>query len=681
MAELSEILNYYKDTKIVLYGLGTETDRFLIENGNNLSVVGLLDGFKSDGELYGYPIIPIAEAPEKGVKLIIVVARPGSCKAIAKRIGDFCREKDIALFDVRGRDLLDAAAVAFDFKNVSGESKATLMGKASEASVISFDLFDTLVMRKVKTYTDVFDILEYQLRDKGIFIPDFSKHRMFAEKELSKGNPPRLEQIYDSVLKAVGGCFVSASELAEMEWELDYSLLTVRKAVKEVFNSFVSMGKKVVITTDSYYTREQIVQILNKFELSGYEDLLVSCEYGTAKTQELFSVLSDKYKDKKVLHIGDDEFADIEKAKNRGIDTFRVYSAADLFDELGGLSTENEIESLSDHVKIGLFLEQIFNNPFWFENEERRLSVNDAFDIGYLFCGPMITDYTMWMNERVDTQGYSKMLFGARDGYLLGRLFRMMDDAKDSYYFLSSRTAAIRAGMDTQEDIDYVDSMKYFGTPEEALKVRYGIEVDDVTSIDRSAVILDKAKQQRTNYQKYIEKLGIGDGKLALFDFVAKGTTQMYLQKLFAQHMKGFYFLQLEPEFMADKGLDIEPFYSDEEKNTSAIFDNYYILETMLTAPYPQMEEMDTEGNPVFVKETRSESDLKVFERAQQGIIQYFRDYLGLLPKSARKENKKLDEKLLALVSRVQILDEDFLALKVEDPFFGRMTDIKDVIG
>ncbi len=56
----------------------------------------------------------------------------------------------------------------------------------------------------------------------------------------------------------------------------------------------------------------------------------------------------------------------------------------------------------------------------------------------------------------------------------------------------------------------------------------------------------------------------------------------MYLQKLFAQHIKGFYFLQLEPEFMADKGLDIEPFYSDEEKNSSAIFDNYYILETIL---------------------------------------------------------------------------------------------------
>ena len=43
--------------------------------------------------------------------------------------------------------------------------------------------------------------------------------------------------------------------------------------------------------------------------------------------------------------------------------------------------------------------------------------------------------------------------------------------------------------------------------------------------------------------------------------------------------------------------------------------------------------------------------------------------------------NKGLDEKLLELVNKVQILDEEFLGIKVEDTFFGRMTDIRDVLG
>lgn len=678
---LNDFLQKHKGTNISLYGLGTETERFINKYSSQLSIIGLLDGYKDSGEIYGYPIIPLSTILDYDIKLIIVIARPGSCKAIAKRIGDFCRENDIALFDVRGRDLLDTAAVAFDFKNVSGASREDLIKMASDAEVISFDLFDTLVMRKTKSYTDVFDLLDIKLRDEGIIIPDFTKHRLFSEKELSKDKPPRLEQIYDHVLKSSGGCSFSAEDLAKREWELDYSLLVGREAVREMFDSFVSMGKKVVITTDTYYSKDQIIQILDRNGISGFEDILVSCEYGTAKTQELFSVLSDKYIGKRILHIGDDEFADIEKAKSHGIDAFRIYSAVDLFDALGGLGAEEEIISLSDRAKMGLFLARIFNDPFWFEDEDQRLSVKDASDIGYLFCGPMISDFTLWMNDSIERQGYDQVLFGARDGYLIEKLFQMLRTSTSHYYFHTSRTAAIRAGMESQADIDYVDSMKFFGSPEETLKVRFGIDVNDVNTIDRNSAILEKGKYQRANYHKYIDKLGIAGGDLAFFDFVAKGTTQMYLQKLFSQHMKGFYFLQLEPEFMADKGLDIEPFYSDEEKNSSAIFDNYYILETILTAPYPQMVEMDNDGSPVFAKETRSKQDLRVFDRTQRGIMEYFEDYLSILPESARKENKKLDEKLLVLVNKVQILDEDFLSLKVEDPFFGRMTDIKDVIG
>ena len=53
----------------------------------------------------------------------------------------------------------------------------------------------------------------------------------------------------------------------------------------------------------------------------------------------------------------------------------------------------------------------------------------------------------------------------------------------------------------------------------------------------------------------------------------------------------------------------------------------------------------------------------------------------GLTTENAREENKKLDESFLSLVNKVQIKDESFLALKIEDPFFGRITDMKDMLG
>ena len=678
---LSELKVRIGDSKIALYGLGTETERFLDEHRDKLNVIGLLDSFRTDGEMYGYPIIPIETLPENNVRFIIVIARPGSCKAIAKRIGDFCRENDIALFDIRGKDLLDISPVTYNFKNVNGSTRKELLNKIENADVISFDLFDTLVMRKTSVYTDVFDILDNRLQEKGIDIPEFSRKRLFSEKELSKKQAPLLEEIYDFLLIDAGVSSIKARELSDMEWNLDATLMIERTAVTEIFRDCISKGKKVVITTDNYYSKGQVAGILERFGLTGYDELLVSCEYHTSKTQNLYEILKGKYKGLRILHVGDDEYADIEKAVEHGIDTYRLFSAAGLFDALGGLDVEPEIRGISDHIKLGLFIARIFNNPFCFEDEAQRVAINDASDIGYLFCAPMITDFVLWMKASTEEQEYSQILFGARDGYLIEKLYKKLESTGKYYYFLTSRTAAIRAGIDTQEDIDYVDSMKYSGTTQEALRARFGIEVEDVNAIDCNSLILNNSKKQRENYHKYIKKLGVGEENLAFFDFVAKGTTQMYLQKLFSQHLKGFYFLQLEPEFMKDKGLDIEPFYSDEEKNTSAIFENYYILETMLTAPYPQMVEMDDDGNPVFAKETRSEQNLQVFERTQQGIIEFFEDYLRILPDSSRTVNKKLDEKLLALVNKVQILDKEFLSLKVEDPFFGRMTDIKDILG
>ena len=677
---IDELLNKLGNERIALYGLGTETKRFLADHGDKLSVVGLLDGFRTDGEMYGYPIIPFEETIEKGVKHIIVVARPGSCKAIKKRIGGFCEQSGIELYDVRGNDLLAPVNVAYDFTLIDGGSMSELRRKIKEAEVVSFDLFDTLLARKVYQYTDVFELVEVWLKEKGVIIPNLAKLRLYAEKELSKARSPKLIEIYDEVLRTAGVDTVSAEEFCDIEWSIDTSVMTPRKKVLEVFFEAVESGKDVVITSDCYYSKEQIEKTLEKLGIFGYKELFVSSEYDTLKTQHLFDELIKKLPGKRIIHIGDDETADIKSAEERGINTFKLYAGTRLYDALGGLGLEEYMSSLSDRIKVGLFISRIFNSPFVFEDSGRRLCVDCAEDFGYLFCAPMITDFVHWMRGRIKDDGIGEILFGARDGYLLQKLYVMLGSNESPFYFYTSRTASIRAGMRTESDIDYVDSMRYSGTPEEALRVRFGIDVPNVDSVDRNALILEKAEHQRENYRKYIEKLGIKGGDLAFFDFVAKGTTQMYLHKLFSQHMKGYYFLQLEPEFMADKGLDIEPFYSDEEKDKSAIFDNYYILETVLTAPHPQIEEMDDNGNPVFVKETRSEKDLAVFDRMQSGIIDYFEDYIHILPDSVRENNKKLDEMLLALVNRVKILDEDFLSIRVEDPFFGRMTDIKDVL-
>lgn len=679
-----------KKKEIVLYGLSTETERVLNEWNGKYNVIGLLDGFKTSGEQFGYPIVDINDVVKQGDVIIIVVARPGSCKAIAKRIGGLCRENNVELFDIRGKDLLADTRVVYDFSAVQGYTRHNLLSAIEAVKAVSFDLFDTLAIRNISPFEGVLKLVDARLREKGVNISDFVNKRLKAEKMLSFNNAPRLVEIYFEVLKDSDEVDFTADELASIEFEVDKNLIEARRKVVDLLNNLVKQNMQVYITSDSYYTKEQISQILDKIGVSPVTDVLVSCEHGTSKTGNLFECLKDVSGESDVLHVGDDIVADIESAKRHGVNTFQIYSASELSELVGGLKLSENEDSLSDQIKVGMFIANLFNSPFQFEDAEKRIHVEDAKDVGYLFCAPMIMDFTKWFEEESKESEIANRWLCARDGYLIKRLYEIMYPSQKVEYFYTSRISAIRAGVENIADIEYVDGMKFSGECEENLKVRFGISADtlETNDIDEgqegllkySKVILDNSRSKRINNLKYIDKLEVQNGSISLFDFVAKGTSQMYIQRLTQKPIKGLYFLQLEPEFMKDKNLDIKPFYTEAERDSSAIFDNYYILETLLTSPEASVDEFDAEGNPIFAKETRSEKDIACFMRAQAGIIEYVKKYISICPKSERTINKKLDEVFLILVHNVEIRDRDFFSLTVEDPFFNRMTDITDVL-
>ncbi|SDH91900.1 hypothetical protein SAMN05421493_105139 [Pseudobutyrivibrio sp. 49] len=666
--------------KIALYGLGTETERLISQWGGGPKIIGLLDGFREEGELYGYPIISLQKAVEAGVQQIIVVARPGSCKVIAKRIREVCLENGISVYDVRGNDLLEIKEAKFDFSGINVYTKRDLLTAIDKADVIGFDLFDTFIGRKVLFYTDVFYLVESALKRNGTEISGFASKRIAVEKELSVGGAPKLVEIYERLLSEGTIDGASAKELAKLEWEIDSSLFVLREGMTDVIKYANENGKIVVVTTDCYYSKEQLLGMLGKFGLDLWDDVFVSSEYGKSKANGLFDVLKEQYAGRKILHIGDDEYVDVEKAVEAGINYYRIYGAKDLYESVGCFGLEESAINLSDKVKIGLMLSKLFSNPFQFDADDNRIKITDARNIGYFICGPMILDFAFWFKEKVKKESMTNVLLCARDGYLMEKIFDKLglDVEGKVVYFLTSRTAAIRAGIESQEDLDYIDSMKFFGSDDENLRTRFGISIEP--GEDRTQAILKKSEVQRINYKEYIDSLGLASGCTVVFDFVAKGTTQLFLKKLMPQELCGLYFLQLEPEFMSDKGLKIESFYTEAERDKSVIFDNYYILETILTSPMPSVDEFDEHGNPVYASETRSEANLVCVQKMQEGILEYVDDYLSIVPEEQRVINKQLDEAMLSLVGKLEITDSKFRELVVEDPFFGRMTKIVDVL-
>ncbi len=692
--DTAERFTEYKGKKIALYGLGVETKKALRVLKTDFYIIGLLDGFQEKGSLYDCPIVSLKDVMDSGAKLIIVVARPGSCKAIARRIGDKCRENEVALYDIRGNDLLKDIKIVYDFASIQGTTKAELQEKANSADIVSFDLFDTLIMRQTLFSEDIPEYVDCKLREMGIQIPDFVRRRLGSEKELSKSKAPTLLEIYKHMLAKVRNLGVEAEQLAELEWSIDFNLIVPRKEVCSIFQQLVNAKKRVYVISDTYYNKEQLKQILEKCNITAYTDILASSNFGVSKTQGLYQIFQKLAGSGIYLHIGDDAIADIESAQNYGFQTCQLLSGMELLEQSGYLGLSAYIVSLDSHLRVGMFVSKIFNSPFQFEQKDKRIEVSDAYDIGYLFCGPMISDFVFWFDQQIKKQGFHNIWFCARDGYLLKKMYgylKLTQKQRDkSIYFLTSRTAAIRAGIQSEEDICYVDQMKFSGELKENLRERFGIDTGNIKNeeIAKNEIglmqykkpILEKAVMEYKHYQKYIEQLMLTDGDIAFFDFVAKGTSQMYIQRLVSKHLKGIYFLRLEADEMADKGLDIESFYEEKESEGGAIYENYYILETLLTAPYPSVQGFDMEGKAIYAIETRDQKSIECVCKAQEGILDYFRTYLEQCPISEREMDKRIDEVFLKMIQRIKITDVDFLELVIEDPFFHRMTQITDIL-
>ena len=685
MVTFSQILQPYQGQKIAIYGLSVQTENILSNWVWGCEMIGLLDGYRTSGELYGKPIISMEYAAASGVKLVLVAARPDSCKVIAKRIEKICRENHIAVLDCQGNNLLARKTASYHFAAGTGITKAQLSRLITRYDAVSVDLFDTLVMRQTLFPTDTFELTDCYLRKKGIEIEDFAQKRLGSEKYLSRSGNPTLQEIYAYMLEQYSISSADAETLARLEWSVDRNLIVPREELCEFLREISRQGKPVYIVSDTFYTKNQLAQLLEKCGFTCYTDILSSCDCQTSKTQQLFERLKDRLQGKSCIHIGDSVVADVESAEKHGIAACRIYSGLDLLEQVGYLELWDQIGSLSSRVRTGMLAARLLNSPFQFESEKTEMCIKQAGDIGFLLFAPLICEFVFWLHRQIQSSHIENIWFSARDGYLIKKLYDRLESPANSVYFLTSRTAAIRAGLENEEDIRYVEEMRFSGTLREQLAERFGLQLPDTEPVSGNLAaytdaILEKARISRENYQAYIQQLEMRDGNIAFFDFVARGTVQMYVDRLVPNPITGFYFLQLDQKYMEDKGLHIVPFYLEDEREHSNIFQNYYILETILTSPEPTVLEFGEKGVPCYAKETRKENQLNCIQEVQNGIMEYFQTYVSLFPDWMYTDDKSLGEAILSLIHKIRISDKTFLELAVEDPFFHRITKVSDLL-
>ena len=617
----------YKEKRIALYGTGANT-KIILNNVSGFNFIGLMDGFKNSGSMYGFDILGYDEIKKLNVEVIIIVARISSTKLIYDRIKDFCKENNILTLDCNGNDLSIAKEIFNSENEYFNKNEEELKNLIDTHEIISFDVFDTLITRKVLSPEEIYDIIGKRILDR-----DLKKFRYSVERWSDNMN---VYEVYDEYRKTIGCSEEEKEEIIKTEVATEKDFLSRREKMVEIFNYAVNKGKPVYLISDMDLPKEILGDILNSLDIKRYKDLLVSCDYRMKKREGLFKVFKEKVKGNSYLHIGDSEDSDGIYANMNGIDSYLIKNGYDLLRISSYGNILEYVKTPLDNYILGIFIERAFNNPFVLYNSKGRLKINNQYDKGYLFIGPVISSFMMWFIGNI--KEYDKVIFSARDGYLLSKLYekaRKYFDLPKYDYLLTSRACVIPASLEDDEDIKYALTYSFGGSPEEMLKYRFLLDEGDIEKYKGEEVeeyilkhkekIFAKSKKLKENYLKYLNKFDF-NGKIAFFDFVALGTCQMGLEKVINKKLDGFYFIRLNNTFDRINNLNIKAFL--ENYRDSNIFENYLSLEQAISDFIPSLKCFDSEGNPVFFEDNRSEEDKKYIEELQQGVLDFFEVFL-----------------------------------------------------
>jgi len=314
------------------------------------------------------------------------------------------------------------------------ETPEKLALELAKYDVISFDVFDTLVLRPFSSPTDLFFLLGERL---GYF--DFKRIRMeiewkTREKKYKKEKhyEINLDEIY-TLLSAETG--IDKEQAMKMEEELEYSYCYANPYMYQVVEELKKLKKKMIITSDMYLNTEQIKELLRRCGYSEFSSYYVSCDMVQSKSKgDLFDTIKNiEGKNQGYAHIGDNYIADIEQAKKHG---FTSYYYANV-NAVGMPYRPEDMSAITGGIYRGMVNAHIHNGLMNYSRE---------YEYGYIYGGLFVTGYCQFIHKYVEEHQVDKILFLARDGDILAKAYvKLYPDEKDKLeYVYWSRVAATK---------------------------------------------------------------------------------------------------------------------------------------------------------------------------------------------------------------------------------------------
>jgi len=541
-----------------------------------------------------------------------------------------------------------------------------------KTKVVSFDVFDTVVVRPVLEPKDLFALLNRQMRDEtGIVNLDFAAQRAKAESEVRRGikgreekRDPTLDEIYNALQARLALSAEVTARMQRIEIEAEINLIYRNEAAYHLFERAKAAGKRVIFCSDTYFSHETIAEMLQQTGYEGYERIFVSSEVGvTKKDGDIFELVCRELQVSPVdiLHFGDNRRSDVDRAKERGVRPLLLKSPRDKF--MAGESQHRALWSNFNRLDLPVrcFL-ALFANKFYADSIENddppSLFAGSGRRFGYYALGPLVYGLVTWMRREAMHRGIDQIFFLSRDGFLPLKAWNELGLSEKggprASYLHISRRAALPLGLVHGDPVPTVFSTpassaftvsdffrsRFDGPLAESLITRYqesGLdpsalaisveaEMSHFLSSNRD-VVRRMAKDQADAALAYYRSQTGHSRTPAIFDVGRKGTFQNLLSRVLDKDFLGFYVLTEGAIADNAHSYAYESFFPQVARHLFPDEPDTVIYESLFSETGPSVIGWDTNLNAVVDENTRAdELTAQAIAEIQDGAIEFIRD-------------------------------------------------------
>lgn len=340
------------------------------------------------------------------------------------------------------REMVRPEAPGFGRPLTRGEIfRGQLESHWAAAKIVSFDIFDTAIVRKCQSPRDVFLFLADHAPFKGAgHSVHFATLRQRAEEiarrrihAVTGSAEATLFEIHTELATLAGIDASLVPQMVAAEETIELSLCITHPFLHQVYRRAHANGKAVWFVSDSYHNAKFLRRLIASCGYNNPNDRVVSscderCSKGSGKLlPKLFEQAGLTATD--IVHVGDNMNSDCVLPTQAGINGVWHPLAGAPEGVMPSQSREQAVAS-----GLAAWGSRTFEppRPFWWR-------------FGFGFAGPLLVGFSWWLHEKMKEDGIKRAYFMLRDGDVLKRVYDVLmegrSDAIPSSLLESSRRA------------------------------------------------------------------------------------------------------------------------------------------------------------------------------------------------------------------------------------------------